>query len=202
MQHAKMRDHQCEVGIALDEGGTLPLDHIGGLQPFRSLHNVELDLLSLTQGAKPFPLNGGVMDEDVFAIVTLNKAIALAVAKPLDPTVCHPAIPPLQPHRLSLLQGLNSCAAVSQSRVNKKTAGADARARAVTQVSPTTSHAPMLCRVFEASIFTGLSLPSEETGATLAKALRFVKLFFPPPRGFPFTNIFGFDTVKRPVGAT
>jgi hypothetical protein len=58
----------------------------------------------------------------------------------------------------------------------------------------------MLCGVFEASIVTDLPLPPEETRATLAKAGRFVKLFFPALGGFPFTNMADFDTVRRPVG--
>ncbi len=59
------------------------------LLPLGAIHDFELHLLALAQGAEARALNGGIMYEDIIAIGTLNEPIALRVIKPFYLT-CEP----------------------------------------------------------------------------------------------------------------
>jgi len=55
-----------------------------GLQALRAFLNREFDLLSLFQIPETIRLDGGIVDEDVWAAFTGDKAIALGGVEPFD----------------------------------------------------------------------------------------------------------------------
>jgi hypothetical protein len=55
-----------------------------GLGAFGALLHRELHVLAFPQGPVAFHLNGRVVDKDVFAILTLDKAVPSAVVEPSD----------------------------------------------------------------------------------------------------------------------
>jgi hypothetical protein len=63
--------------------------YIGGLRTFRALRDFEFNLISLSQGFEPLPLNGRVMDEYILGTFHFNKPKALLIAEPLDSTFRH-----------------------------------------------------------------------------------------------------------------
>src|SRR5262249_40912667 len=67
------------------EKGGLQLHDARGLEPFRPLGHVELDLLTLGEGLEAFPLDGGVVDEHVLPVLLLDEPVALGVTEPLHP---------------------------------------------------------------------------------------------------------------------
>jgi len=67
----------------LDGGNVLCLPALG------ALGNVELDALTLLEGAESVRLNRGVMDEYVLAVVSAKKSEALGVVEPLDCALFH-----------------------------------------------------------------------------------------------------------------
>jgi len=67
-------------------------DHALRCEPFLSLNNVELDLLSLRKRAKAFASNGAMMDEDILSTRALDKAKAFSIVEPFYGSclaVCH-----------------------------------------------------------------------------------------------------------------
>jgi hypothetical protein len=59
-------------------------DYVGSLKPLGPFFDRKLDLLALFEGTKTVGFNGGIVDKDVWAIFTLNEAVALATVEPLD----------------------------------------------------------------------------------------------------------------------
>ena len=60
-----------------------------GLETLGSLHDAELDCLSLLQGAEAAGLNGGEMYEYIFAGLTGDETKTLSVVEPLHCTLFH-----------------------------------------------------------------------------------------------------------------
>ena len=58
--------------------------HVGSLRTFRPLHNFEFDGISFLQSTITFPHYGRIMNEDIRAIVTADKAVTLGVIEPFD----------------------------------------------------------------------------------------------------------------------
>jgi hypothetical protein len=67
-------------------GQRLQNGDVGGLRALIALLDLELDLLAFIQIAETFRLDGGIMDEDIRAILARDKAVALATIEPLDRT--------------------------------------------------------------------------------------------------------------------
>ena len=59
------------------------------LPALRSLDNGELNGLTFLQAAESACLDGRVMDENVFAVLTANEAVALRVIEPLNCSLFH-----------------------------------------------------------------------------------------------------------------
>jgi len=68
---------------------TLERLHVFRLPAFWSLGDIELHCLALLQALKTSRLNGGEMHENIFAILTANKTIALGVVEPLYRSLFH-----------------------------------------------------------------------------------------------------------------
>ena len=64
-------------GCGLDAFDVLCLPALG------AFHDVELNLLTFLQAAKPVCLDGGEVNENVLAILAADKTIALGIVKPL-----------------------------------------------------------------------------------------------------------------------
>ena len=77
--------------IPSDNGhlGCLDSLNVLGLPALWALGDVELHGLPLLQAAKATSLNSGEMHEDILAILTAYKAIALGVVKPLYCSLFH-----------------------------------------------------------------------------------------------------------------
>src|SRR5882672_9131031 len=65
------------------------LAHVRGLQPLRSLRDIEFDRLPLTQRPKALRHDCRVMDEHIRSVVTRNEPIPLRVVEPLHLAACH-----------------------------------------------------------------------------------------------------------------
>jgi len=59
------------------------------LPALRSLDNGELNGLTFLQAAESACLDGRVMDENVFAVLTADEAVALRVIEPLNCSLFH-----------------------------------------------------------------------------------------------------------------
>jgi hypothetical protein len=59
-------------------------EHLVGLGPFVPLDDVELDLVAFLQTFIAVDLNGRVVDENVWTIVSSDKSEAFGVIEPLD----------------------------------------------------------------------------------------------------------------------
>lgn len=59
------------------------------LPAFRSLYNIELDRLTLFEGAESVTLNRRVMNEHVVAIGTADESEALGIVKPFHCSLLH-----------------------------------------------------------------------------------------------------------------
>jgi len=57
---------------------------VGRLRPLGAVFDAEFDLLAFFKLAKAFGLYRRIVDEDVVAILTRDKAIAFGTVKPLD----------------------------------------------------------------------------------------------------------------------
>lgn len=115
------------VKLSLSGNRTSPLYDIRCLQSFGALHDIKFDFLSLAQRSEPFTFDRGIMDEDIFPIVALDEAIALAVAEPLDPAICHRDILLFDPCVSYARMGSDPTAAAKarpSNKTTKKTAGA------------------------------------------------------------------------------
>jgi hypothetical protein len=64
-------------------GNGLQLDYVLSLKAFRTLDDVELDLVTLVERLETFRLDCGMVYEDVTPGSTADKAVTLLVAKPL-----------------------------------------------------------------------------------------------------------------------
>ena len=69
-------------------GEGLDLDDVGGLRALLSLGDVELHPLTLGEGLESIHSDGAEVDEDVFALVGGDKAVALRLVEPLNRTLC------------------------------------------------------------------------------------------------------------------
>jgi hypothetical protein len=72
----------------------LSLDYISGLGSLGALRDIEFDTVALDQRLKSIALDRGKMDKHIFATFLLDKAIALAIVKPLHPAFCQLSSPP------------------------------------------------------------------------------------------------------------
>jgi len=63
--------------------------HVFCLPAFGALDDVELHRLAFLQAAEAVCLNCGEVDENVFAVLTGNKAIAFRVIEPLNCSLFH-----------------------------------------------------------------------------------------------------------------
>ena len=63
--------------------------YVLSLPAFGALGHGELDLLAFLERAEAVRLDGGVMDEDVLAVLTAQKSKSLGVIKPLDCACFH-----------------------------------------------------------------------------------------------------------------
>ena len=63
--------------------------HVGSLPAFGALHYVELHGLTFLQTLETAGVDCRVMHEDVFTVLTRNKAKALRIVKPLHSTLFH-----------------------------------------------------------------------------------------------------------------
>src|SRR5579863_1497376 len=76
--------------FVLLRSGRLDCLYVLGLPALGALGHVELHGLAFLQAAEAARLNRGEMHEDVFAILTADKAIAFGVVKPLHCSLfCH-----------------------------------------------------------------------------------------------------------------
>jgi hypothetical protein len=72
---------------------------LGGLQGLNVLclpalgafHHVELNCLTLLEGAEALCLNGGVVDENIFPALAADESETLGVVKPLHCSLFHSA---------------------------------------------------------------------------------------------------------------
>jgi hypothetical protein len=72
------------AGILLWSGFELQNGDVSSLRTLLALLDFEFDLLAFIQVAETFALDGGVVDKDIRAALTSNKAVALATIEPLD----------------------------------------------------------------------------------------------------------------------
>ncbi len=69
-------------------------NHVGCLEPFGPLGDVELDFIALVKGFEAIPLNGGEVNEDIISVVSGNESKALLLIKPFYTTFSHYNSPP------------------------------------------------------------------------------------------------------------
>ena len=83
-----LRGHLQHITVPLRRSGirhaTGHLRHIGGLRPFCSLHNVELDVFAFFQSLEPFSLERGIVHKDIFPIFKMDEPKSLSIVEPLD----------------------------------------------------------------------------------------------------------------------
>src|SRR5690349_5443245 len=58
-------------------------DNVGCLWSFGTFHDLKFDGISFLQGAITVANNGGVMNEDIGAIITPDKTVPLGIVEPL-----------------------------------------------------------------------------------------------------------------------
>jgi hypothetical protein len=63
------------------------LDDILGLESFSSLDHLKLNLLVLLERLETFSLDGGMMHEDIGAVLLGNEAITLSIVEPFHLTL-------------------------------------------------------------------------------------------------------------------
>jgi hypothetical protein len=64
----------------------LHLHYVRRLRPFGTFGNLKFDILALGQGLETFPVNGCIMNKNIPPAFLFNKAIPLAIVKPLHPS--------------------------------------------------------------------------------------------------------------------
>jgi hypothetical protein len=57
---------------------------IAGLKTLGALGNLKFNLVTLSEGLKPFPLDGRVMNKYVLAAINFDKSIPLLIVKPFN----------------------------------------------------------------------------------------------------------------------
>lgn len=62
------------------------LQHVGRLRSFGPLHNVELDILAFLKRLESLALQGGIVDEDVFATIEPDETEPFPIIEPLHRT--------------------------------------------------------------------------------------------------------------------
>ena len=72
------------AGILLWFGLGLQNGDVGSLRAFIALLDFKFDLLAFIQVSETLALDGRVVDKDIRAVLTSNKAVALAAVEPLD----------------------------------------------------------------------------------------------------------------------
>src|SRR5262245_4717879 len=77
-------------GVRLVRFAELPDDgHVRGARPLRALRDLELDLVTLVQGAKALGPDLGVVDEDVRTTLVRQETETLGLVEPLDGALNH-----------------------------------------------------------------------------------------------------------------
>src|SRR5260370_2250201 len=69
------------------------LGNVCGLRSLLSIHDFKLDRVALLKSAVPIAHNGGVMHEDIAAILASDKSISLGIIEPLHCSL-HFLVPP------------------------------------------------------------------------------------------------------------
>ena len=64
------------------------LQHIGRLWSFRPLNDVEFDTVIFLQRLEPFTLQGGIVHENIFAVIQADKSKPFSIVEPLHRTLC------------------------------------------------------------------------------------------------------------------
>ena len=59
-------------------------DNVGGLRPFGAVFHAEFDTLAFFQLPEAIGLDRGMVDEDVAALVTGDKAVTFTAVEPLN----------------------------------------------------------------------------------------------------------------------
>src|SRR5262245_27282852 len=67
----------------------LDLADVRGLEALRSLHDLELDHVTLVEGAKAGHLDGRVVDENIVPVLLRDETEALGLIEPLHGTARH-----------------------------------------------------------------------------------------------------------------
>src|SRR6266536_1146578 len=78
----KRRGPLSGASLSVPKGKLDRLD-VRGLSALGALHDLELNSLTLGQRLVPLLRDGGEMDEDILATLTLDESVALLVRKPL-----------------------------------------------------------------------------------------------------------------------
>jgi len=65
-------------------GSNTNFGDFGRLRPFRTLNNLKLHLISFLKRAVPIAGDGGIMNENVWAIIAPDEAIPFGIIEPLD----------------------------------------------------------------------------------------------------------------------
>jgi hypothetical protein len=65
-------------------GSTTNFGDFGRLRPFRTLNNLKLNLISFLKRAIAIAGDGGIMNENVWAIIAPDEAIPFGIIEPLD----------------------------------------------------------------------------------------------------------------------
>ncbi len=77
---------EAALGQPLYQSGLTDFYHILSLQSLLTLDHLEFHFVILGQRAEPFALDGAMVDEDIGAVFTGNKADPLGISKPFNPT--------------------------------------------------------------------------------------------------------------------
>src|SRR5687767_12787930 len=72
-----------------DVRGGLDLPDVGCLQTLRAAGHFELNPVTLGEALEAVRLDGGVVDEHVFATLLRDEPVALGVVEPLHLSLCH-----------------------------------------------------------------------------------------------------------------
>jgi hypothetical protein len=84
----------CSLGEGEFLEGFLETGYVVGLGAFRTLNDVELDLVALFEAFVSFELDGTVMHEDIGSVVPAEKAVPFSVVEPFHGAfvLCHDAL--------------------------------------------------------------------------------------------------------------
>ena len=79
----------CEASIAVVRFGLTQRGNVDRSRALGVLFDVELDRLAVAERPEPLALDPTEMDEQLFAVVSLNETVALGVVEPLDGSLSH-----------------------------------------------------------------------------------------------------------------